>query len=213
MKLQETWLEMQLEQLKPSTRVFIAFLIFFTVLFLGWSLWLSDILINYQDTLDKKDKLKRELMRLGQIDYSRKRLSLEREILKTKKLLNERENRLKMIKSSASSNSFFWFDDGKRSILLEEILRKTLELDLIVDKIEEINDDNNESQESKMRFLSTTRFEVLGNGDFPAVVELASFIESTPYQLLKIEYLEVSSDIESGELKFSLIFDLYGEKK
>jgi len=211
-KFQDTWLEMQLEQLAPSARLFISFLVFMATLFMGWSLWLSDIFTDYQNTLIEEGKLKREIVRLKRTNYDLEELSLNREILNKNKLLRERKDRLNRIKRSANSNSFFWFDDAKRSLLLEEILKKSLELELIVDKIEDISSDDNKSLNSNMEFLSTTRFEILGSGDFASVIKLASFIESTPYQLVKIEYLDISKKSED-KLKFSLIFDLYGEKK
>jgi len=181
----------------------------------GWLFWVSAQVDRYQQQEDRIASVKREILRYNPQRYRTQRLDLEAKIPRLERTIALQKRRIARIEEEAARHRLLWFENSRLTILLESVLRKSLDLDLRIDEIRKrsvtLPDPHGKSA---LKFLLEKRIDIVGAGSFVPVLQLTAFVESSNL-LLKVRRLtlEEPQGAKAGAPRFTLTLDIYGVAK
>ncbi len=200
--------ERQLEAFGPLKRTLVTAGTALAVLATGWFLWLEPLDEETQSLQMQAEQLAQRIARIdlrgitARLDRTRhERLLLEEDLAKA-------DAAKRYLQSRIHALEFVWFDPESSLRMLNRILKRSVELGVRIDSIENVEN----HKEVTPLIEKNEEIRVEGAGRFADILRLVQYIESFQ-ALLKTRNLHIWLDEEEGEVRFAVLFDGYGEKR
>ena len=200
--------ERQLASFGPVKRLLVTAGTALAILAMGWFFWLEPV---KEETESLRMQAERLRQRIARIDLRRAATRVERtrrERLALEEELMRADAAKRFLQSRIRALEFVWFDPESSLRMLDRMLKRSVELGVRIDSVESL-----ETHEEVTPLIEKSEeIRVEGAGRFADILRLVQYIESFQ-ALLKTRSLKIWLDEETGDLRFALLFDGYGEKR
>jgi len=159
------------------------------IVFMGWMFYLSDAVDELESLKEKNETLMRQIAENSPEAYQKKIAETDQAIIREKNRTVSLENEKEALLLQMSASQGLVFDNRHYAKMLDLLLERSVRLGLTIELME--SEDMN-----RPFFGKVTEFKkltVTGTGNFPAIADFLSFIE-TQNTLVQIESVEIRSD-------------------
>ncbi len=208
-------IENQLEEQPKSVRIAIYISLFLSILWFVWSIEYSSQFEQYQKQSLKIEKAKKKITHYYPRRYIIRLHKLKKSLKNLEKESHKLEDTLATIENNAKNYRYLWFDNRQFIALIEAIMRRSLELNLEIDKVIKVNIKKDEEVKLKgelPKLIPQKNLYIKGVGRFDKIVRLVYFIDSFNF-LLESQKIEMIKGKSSDSINFLISFKLYGLKK
>lgn len=184
-------LDEQLQGYTPIQRRLITVAGVVGILFMGWSLYLSEALDTLTALEEQNDRLVEQIAQNSPEAYREKIARSTEAIAREERRTAELESEKQALLLQMAASQGLLFDNRYYAKMLDRLLERSVRLGLKIELMESV--DTNATFYGKVtRFKKLT---VTGTGSFPAIAEFMSFIEGQN-TLVQIDSVQIRSDEE-----------------
>ncbi len=207
MKKVLTEFESYLQKVKLSQKIFIYLM---PIMIVG-SIVFMFILPVQEEELEvitsQQDQLHRDIKRKQPRTYKRKIKKSQEALLVLKEGVEKNKDSLNYLYAKLSNLEISDFDEKKWALTLDDILQKSLSLDIAIDYIK--NSDS-KIDIAKSEIVPKKYIEISGKGSYNSTLKYLHFIENTQF-IVDIKNIQMEKiDEDADVIQFSINFTIYG---
>ncbi len=200
--------ESYLQKVKLSQKIFI----YLMPLMLVGALIFMFIMPQQDEDLEvitsQQEQLHRDIKRKQPRSIKRKIKKAEQKLLALREDVEENRDSLNYLYAKLSNLEISDFDEKKWALTLDDILKKSLSLDISIDYIK--NSDS-KTDIHKSEIVPKKYIEISGRGSYNSTLAYLHFIENTQF-IVDIKNIQMEKINEEGSdmIQFSINFTIYG---
>jgi len=169
-----------------------------------------DILPMQEETLDQltqqNQQLQRDIKRKSPARLHRKIKQTEKKLLALKSKVEEERDDLNFLYAKLSNLEISEFTEEKWAMILDKILKKSLNLNL---SLQHIKNSDSEVKDPSKNILPKKYVEISGKGTYKDAVSYLGFIENRQL-LIDIKNIKFEKENTSDKVNFNINFTIYG---
>ncbi len=157
----------------------------------------------------QQDQLHRDIKRKQPRTIKRKIQKSQKELLALKDEVETNKDSLNYLYAKLSNLEISDFDEKKWALTLDDILKKSLTLDISIDYIKN-TDSKKDVQKSEI--IPKKYVEIRGKGSYNSTLEYLNFIENTQFivDIKDIKMEKMQEETDTKDIQFSINFTIYG---